>query len=61
MTWKEVDEVEERCNQLVKEARSVWVEASLQGDEGGVKDGEGDRASRGIPKDYAGVSLMFAA
>jgi Ser-tRNA(Ala) deacylase AlaX len=68
MTWSEVEEVEEKCNGLISEKRAVWVEASLQHPEEDVgqeklqvKEGEGkeegDRASRGIPKDYAGVSL----
>jgi alanyl-tRNA synthetase len=57
LTWKEVEEVEEKCNQLIGEDLSVWVETSMQ-NEGGV-DGEGDRESRGIPKDYEGVCLSL--
>ena len=54
LTWKEVQEVEDRCNELINSDVGVWVETSMQSEEG--VDGEGDRESRGIPKDYEGVS-----
>jgi Ser-tRNA(Ala) deacylase AlaX len=52
LTWKEVEEVEERCNQLIADDLSIWVETNIQDTK---IDGEGDRESRGIPKDYEGV------
>lgn len=54
LTWKEVQDVEDRCNELIGSDVGVWVETSMQSEEG--VDGEGDRESRGIPKDYEGVS-----
>lgn len=58
LTWKEVQDVEDRCNELIRADVGVWVETSMQQDGAvGVSgDGEVDRESRGIPKDYEGVS-----
>lgn len=55
LTWKEAEEVEVECNRLIGEAKRIWIEVSVQGDENGV-DGDAERESRGLPKDYAGVS-----
>lgn len=57
LTWKEVQEVEDRCNELIDASVPVWVETSMQQNGNGV-DTEGDRESRGIPKDYEGVSPL---
>lgn len=56
LTWTEAIEVEKECNGLIGEARRIWIEVSVQGDEGVVRDGDAERESRGLPKDYAGVS-----
>ena len=56
LTWKEVEEVEDRCNQLIGADVGVWVETSMQNKAGLDGESEGDRESRGIPKDYEGVS-----
>lgn len=56
LTWQEVEAVEDRCNELINAGVGVWVETSMQQDGGGVDGDEGDRESRGIPKDYEGVS-----
>lgn len=57
LTWKEVEEVEDKCNKLISDDLGVWVETSMQTSVGanGVEGEEGDRESRGIPKDYEGV------
>lgn len=57
LTWAEAQEVEDTCNRLIAEARRVWIDVSIQID--GGETGDGDRESRGIPKDYAGVSLFL--
>jgi Ser-tRNA(Ala) deacylase AlaX len=54
LTWAEAKEVEDTCNRLIAEAKRVWIDVSIQID--GGETGDGDRESRGIPKDYAGVS-----
>jgi hypothetical protein len=56
LTWKEVEEVEDECNQLIADDLSIWVETNIQDSK---IDGEGDRESRGIPKDYEGVCHHF--
>lgn len=53
LTWKEAEEVEGKCNALIAQAKKIWIEVSVQGDEAG---GDSERESRGLPKDYAGVS-----
>jgi alanyl-tRNA synthetase/misacylated tRNA(Ala) deacylase len=53
LTWAEAQEVEDTCNRLIAEAKRVWIDVSVQID--GGETGDGDRESRGIPKDYAGV------
>lgn len=60
LTWAEVQEVEDKCNALIDADVSVWVETSMQQEEKGVNAEEGDRESRGIPKDYEGVSTVSA-
>jgi alanyl-tRNA synthetase/misacylated tRNA(Ala) deacylase len=56
LTWQEVEEVEAECNRLIGEARRIWIDVNLQADGGEVGEGgEGERESRGIPTDYAGV------
>jgi len=54
LTWKEVEEVEDKCNRLIADDLAIWVETNIQDTK---IDGEGDRESRGIPKDYEGVML----
>lgn len=61
LTWKEVQEVEDRCNALIDADLGVWVETTMQQQDGGVGEGEADRESRGIPKDYEGVSCLAAS
>lgn len=51
LTWAEVEEVEAKCNALIDDAKRVWIEVSVQGQE----DPDGAK-SRGLPKDYDGVS-----
>ena len=53
LTWAEAEQVEKKCNDLIDEAKKIWIEVSVQGDEA---NGDGERESRGLPKDYAGVS-----
>jgi alanyl-tRNA synthetase/misacylated tRNA(Ala) deacylase len=61
LTWAEVQEVEDKCNKLIGDDLGVWVETSLQeqGQQGVVGGEEGDRESRGIPKDYEGVCISL--
>lgn len=59
LTWAEVQEVEDRCNKLISDDLGVWVETSMQSNGNGVEGEEGDRESRGIPKDYEGVSQVL--
>lgn len=56
LTWAEAQEVEDKCNTLIKEGKKVWIDVDVQ------KEGEhekftmaGERETRGIPKDYTGV------
>jgi Ser-tRNA(Ala) deacylase AlaX len=64
LTWEEAQAAEARCNELIKEDRKVWIDVTVQGETrlqvDSVKDAEGidvERESRGIPKDYTGVSV----
>ena len=52
LTWTEAQEVEEKCNALIKQDKKVWIDVSVQSEK--VND-EGARETRGIPKDYQGV------
>lgn len=58
LTWAEAEAAEKECNRLIAEARRIWIEVSVQGNEGVVRDGDAERESRGLPKDYAGVSFI---
>lgn len=58
LTWTEVQEVEDKCNALIDAGTGVWVETSMQQEDKGVNGEEGDRESRGIPKDYEGVRSL---
>lgn len=58
LTWAEARQVEDACNALIAQEKRVWIEVSVQAKEGddGYEDGQKERESRGIPKDYEGVS-----
>lgn len=60
LTWAEAAEVEKECNDFIKQNRKVWIDVTVQMDHTAVSDPERaselERESRGIPKDYAGVS-----
>lgn len=60
LTWKEAEEVETKCNALIAEAKKIWIEVSVQSrsEEGQVQSADDERESRGLPKDYAGVSPL---
>lgn len=59
LTWQEAQEVEQECNAYIRENRRVWIDVTIQSDEG-VTDverrNELERENRVIPKDYTGVS-----
>lgn len=58
LTWKEVEEVENKCNEYIQAGKKVWVDVDMQED-GFVKmTKEGVRESRGIPTDYTDVSVL---
>lgn len=59
VTWQEAADAEKRCNELIEEDRQVWIDVTMQGQapDGGV-DERFERESRGIPKDYDGVSAL---
>ncbi len=64
LTWAEAEDAERKCNALIKENRRVWIDVTAQtgkgiNDDDKVKDVAGidvERESRGLPKDYEGVS-----
>ena len=68
LTWVECEEAERRCNEAIEEGRKIWIEVSTQDTKGGSGGGaecgvegerDDERESRGLPKDYAGVSLVL--
>ncbi|WWC97509.1 hypothetical protein V866_004392 [Kwoniella sp. B9012] len=63
LTQSEAEEVERKCNELISEGRKVWVDVSIQGQDGAaevtteVDDGaveERLKVGKGIPEDYDG-------
>ncbi|TXT05025.1 hypothetical protein VHUM_03845 [Vanrija humicola] len=58
LTWAEAQAAEEECNAHIREGLKVWIDVTMQGDNGEVRDderaGDVEREFRGIPKDYTG-------
>ena len=55
LTWAEVAEVENKCNDLIKRDLKIWVDVDVQ-EEGYIKmTAAGVRENRGIPQDYTDV------